>query len=122
MKAFYLIAITASLVVHATCARAAGDAARGARVFQACAACHSTAPGEHMTGPSLADVWNRKAGTVRGFERYSEALKRSNVIWSDTSLEEWLARPPKVIPRSGLILPRLRAQHARQYVAACLLA
>src|SRR5258706_11710099 len=117
MKAFYLIAITASLVVHAACARAAGDAARGARVFQACAACHSTVPGEHMTGPSLADVWNRKAGTVRGFERYSDALKRSNVIWSDASLEEWLPSPQKFIPGSGMPLPPLREKPARQEVA-----
>jgi Cytochrome c2 len=31
----------------------AGDATRGAAVFQACAACHSTAIGAHLTGPSL---------------------------------------------------------------------
>ena len=122
MKALYLVAITASLVVQATCARAAGDAARGARVFQACAACHSIQPGEHMTGPSLADVWNRKAGTVRGFERYSEALKRSNVFWSDASLEQWLANPEKFIPGSGMTFPGLRDKQARQDVAAFLLA
>src|SRR5258706_4311142 len=118
MKAFYLIAITASLVVHAACARAAGDAARGARVFQACAACHSTVPGEHMTGPSLADVWNRKAGTVRGFERYSDALKRSNVIWSDASLEEWLASPEKINSGSGMTIPPLLQKPTSHGVSA----
>ncbi|TMG71276.1 MAG: c-type cytochrome, partial [Betaproteobacteria bacterium] len=120
IKALYLISITASLVIQATSAQAAGDAARGARVFQACAACHSVKPGEHMTGPSLADVWNRKAGTVRGFERYSEALKRSNVIWSDASLEQWLASPEKFIPGSGMTFPGLREKQARQDVAAFL--
>lgn len=29
----------------------AGDTARGAQVFRACAACHSLDPGAHMTGP-----------------------------------------------------------------------
>jgi len=120
MKALYLIAITASLVITATCAQAAGDAARGARVFQACVACHSIKPGEHMTGPSLADVWNQKAATVRGFERYSEALKRSNVIWNDASLELWLASPEKFIPGSGMTFPGLREKQARQDVAAFL--
>jgi cytochrome c len=120
MKAPYLIAITASLVIPATCAQAAGDAARGARVFQACAACHSIQPGEHMTGPSLADVWNRKAGAVRGFERYSEALERSNVVWNDSSLDQWLASPDKFIPGSGMTFPGLREKQARQDVAAFL--
>lgn len=120
MRALYPIAITASLVIQATGAQAAGDAARGARVFQACAACHSIKPGEHMTGPSLADVWNRKAGTVRGFERYSEALKRSNVVWNDASLEQWLASPEKFIPGSGMTFPGLREKEARQDVGAFL--
>ncbi len=120
MKAFYLTAIIASFVFETACAQAAGDAARGARVFQACAACHSIKPGEHMTGPSLADIWNQKAATVRGFERYSEALKRSNVIWNDASLEQWLASPEKFIPGSGMTFPGLREKQARQDVAAFL--
>ena len=120
MKVLYLIAISASLVIMATCAQAAGDAARGARVFQACVACHSVQPGEHMTGPSLADVWNQKAATVRGFERYSEALKRSNVVWNDASLEHWLASPEKFIPGSSMTFPGLREKQARQDVAAFL--
>lgn len=37
-------------------ASAEGDALRGARVFNACASCHSIQPEEHMTGPSLAGV------------------------------------------------------------------
>ncbi len=122
MKAFYLVAITTLLVFETPCAQAAGDAARGARVFQACAACHSIKPGEHMTGPSLADVWNQKAATVRGFERYSEALKRSNVIWNDASLEQWLASPEKFIPGSGMTFPGLREKQGRQDVAAFLYA
>ncbi len=120
MKALYLIAMTATFVIKTACAQAAGDAARGARVFQACAACHSVQPGEHMTGPSLADVWNQKAGTVRGFERYSEALKRSNVIWNDASLEHWLASPEKFIPGSSMTFPGLREKQARQDVTAFL--
>ena len=40
-----------------------GNAARGQRVFQNCVPCHSLEPGKNMTGPSLADIWNRKAGT-----------------------------------------------------------
>src|SRR2546425_13308128 len=64
-------------------AAAAGDPKRGSRVFQACIACHSVKPGEHMTGPSLAGIWNRKAGTAEGFLRYSDALKRVDIVLNE---------------------------------------
>ena len=53
---------------------AAGDAEKGAAVFRACAACHSLKPDRNMTGPSLAGFWERKAGALASFERYSPAL------------------------------------------------
>jgi cytochrome c len=36
-----------------------------------------------MTGPSLADLWNRPAGSLQSFDRYSQALKSSGIIWGD---------------------------------------
>ena len=68
------------LLLGATAAGAA-DVQEGAKAFGACAACHSLQPGRHMTGPSLADLWDRKAGTAAGFPRYSEALKSSGVAF-----------------------------------------
>lgn len=95
-------------------ARAAGDPARGAQVFRACAACHSVEPGQHLTGPSLATVFGRKAGTVEGFHRYSKALKGSGVIWNENSLDAWLRNPAGLIPDNlmtfrGIPDPRARA-------------
>ncbi len=75
-----------------------GDATRGQRDFQACAPCHSLEPDRNMTGPSLADLWNRKAGTLRSFSRYSQALKSSGITWDDTTLNEWLRDPQHLIP------------------------
>ncbi|WP_347338630.1 c-type cytochrome [Bradyrhizobium zhanjiangense] len=59
------------------------DATRGQHVFTACAACHSLEPNRNMTGPSLAELWNRKAGALASFPRYSSALKSSGVLWND---------------------------------------
>ena len=75
-------AALAALCVPAV-APAAGDAARGAEVFRACAACHSFVAGEHRTGPSLAAVYGRRVGTAEGFQRYSEALRQSAVVWNE---------------------------------------
>lgn len=68
-------------------AHGAGEAARGATLFRACMACHSTAPGVHLTGPSLANIWGHDAGTVAGFSRYSDAMKRAKVVWNETTLD-----------------------------------
>jgi cytochrome c len=75
-----------------------GNASRGERDFRACAPCHSLEPDRNMTGPSLADLWGRKAGSVPSFERYSDALKSSGIIWDDHSLDGWLADPSRMVP------------------------
>lgn len=75
-----------------------GDAARGERDFRACTPCHSLESDRDMTGPSLAGLWGRKAGSLPSFERYSDALKSSGIIWDDRSLDGWLAGPEAMVP------------------------
>ena len=53
----------------------AADIANGERLFRACSGCHSLEPGRHLTGPSLAGAFGRRAGTAEGFRRYSDALR-----------------------------------------------
>jgi cytochrome c len=91
-----------------------GDAGRGARLYGACAACHSLEPDRNMTGPSLAGVWGRKAGSVESFDRYSPALKAVNVVWSESTLDQWLKSPAQFIPNNhmtfaGIPNPQQRA-------------
>ena len=93
--------------------RAEGDPRRGAQVFQACAACHSLEPGQHLTGPSLASAFGRTAGTVEGFQRYSGALKKSGVVWTEKKLDAWLRDPAALIPGNTMTfrgLPNARAR------------
>ena len=66
---------------------AEGDAGRGQRLFQSCAACHSLESNKNMTGPALSGVWERKAGTLQSFSRYSDALKSSGVVWNEQTLD-----------------------------------
>src|SRR5205823_8812915 len=75
-----------------------GDAARGQRNFRMCAPCHSLEPDRNMTGPTLAGLWDRKAGSLPSFERYSDALKSSGIIWDDGSLDGWLTDPDRMVP------------------------
>lgn len=89
----------------AAASAAAGDPARGATLFRQCAACHSVEPGVHLTGPSLASIWGRRAGTVDGFGRYSTALKRAAITWDAATLDRWLERPEKVVPDNTMTFP-----------------
>lgn len=101
-------------------ASGAGDPKRGAQVFQACMACHSVKPGEHMTGPSLAHIWNRKAGTVEEFLRYSDAMKDAKLVWNENTLDRWLANPEQFVAGNNMTFPGLRESKDRQDVIAYL--
>jgi cytochrome c len=90
------------------------DAARGKLVFRTCAACHSLESNRNMTGPSLAGIWNRKAGTLESFDRYSPAMKSANIEWNDKTLDEWIGNPQHLIPGNqmtfaGIKDPKQRA-------------
>jgi cytochrome c len=108
------------LLLIAVQALAAGDPKHGAQIFRQCMACHSAEEGEHMTGPSLAHIWGRKAGTVEGFQRYSDALKHANVSWNEATLDKWLADPERFIPGTTMTFAGLEQPRDRQDVAAYL--
>jgi len=73
------------------------NAQRGQKLFEECAACHSTERGVNGVGPSLAGALGRKAGENPEF-RYSAALRRSGITWSAEKLNEFIADPQKTIP------------------------
>lgn len=113
-------AVLAVLMLSAPAVPAAGDAAQGARLFQNCAACHSALPGEHLTGPSLAGIWQRRAGTAENYPRYSEALKRSGVVWNEATLDAWLRNPAAFAPGNYMRIPGIEERKARADLVAYL--
>ena len=62
-----LICMLAALIASPA-ALAAGDPVEGTKAFRQCAACHSLQPDDNMTGPKVAGVWGRKAGSLASFE------------------------------------------------------
>jgi cytochrome c len=99
---------------------AAGDPEAGAQVFQACAACHALEPGVHRTGPSLAGVFGRKAGTAEGFHRYSDALKSADLVWREDTLSGFLADPQAFLPGNRMTFSGIPGAEARADVIAYL--
>ena len=98
----------------------AGDATRGAAVFRNCAACHSLDPDRHLTGPSLAGVVGRKAGTAAGFGRYSAALADSGIDWSEKTLDRWLVAPAQMVPGTSMRIRGIVDSAIRQDLIAFL--
>src|SRR5438094_3864573 len=104
----HLLILLALMFVPSGAGAQSGDAARGQRVFGACAACHSLEPNRNMSGPSLADLWNRKAGGLESFHRYSPALKSSGIEWNDKTLDEWIEDPQHVVPGNTMTFQGLK--------------
>ncbi len=84
-------------------ARADGDAANGAKIFQQCAACHSPQKGVNMFGPSLYGVIGRPAGSIAGYD-YSPAMQdaaRKGLTWSAANIAAYLENPHKYLEDFG---------------------
>lgn len=88
----------AALVLHAPWA-AAGDVMAGQSIFQArCASCHQVGPAARPAfGPPLNGILGKAAASHPGYA-YSDALKRSGIVWSDTSLAAFVKNPGKLVP------------------------
>jgi cytochrome c len=111
-----IVLLIQSLAAHAD----EGDPARGARVFRACAACHSLAADRNMTGPSLSGIWGRKAGAVSSFSRYSDAMKTSDVVWNEKNLDAYLKNPAAFLPGNHMTFPGIPDDKARADIIAFL--
>lgn len=116
----FLTMIAVLILATTSDGRAAGDPEAGARVFRTCAACHTLEPGVHRTGPSLAGVFGRKAGTAEGFHRYSEALKSADLVWREDTLSGFLADPQSFLPGNRMTFSGIPDAQARADVIAYL--
>jgi cytochrome c len=110
----------ALLALAAQASAAEGNPAQGQRVFGTCAACHSLQPDQNMTGPSLAGVWNRKAGSLASFSRYSPALKSASIVWNDKTLDEWIIDPQHVVPGNQMTFAGIKDARQRANLLAYL--
>lgn len=77
-----------------------GNTSRGAEIYEAkCGACHSL--DANRIGPKHRGVFGRKAGSVPDFH-YSDALKKSGIVWNAKTLDTWLQSPIKMVPGTAM--------------------
>ena len=90
---FVALAIAATVMLTHDQAFAAGDVAKGAKVFNKCKACHAAEKdAKHKVGPTLFGIYGRKAGTIEGFNRY-KGLVGADWTWDEALLKEYLHDP-----------------------------
>jgi cytochrome c len=92
----------------------------GQQAFRACAACHSLEPDRNMTGPSLANLWGRRAGGLASFPRYSSALQSSGIVWNDATLNEWIKDPQHLVPGNDMTFQGIKDGKERADLVAFL--
>jgi cytochrome c len=86
--------VTGAALVVSTAAFAA-NSEHGKLLFQACVACHTDRP--DAIGPSLKGIVGRKAAVLEDY-RYSNPMKRANIVWDDANLRAYIADPQAKVP------------------------
>lgn len=93
--------------------------AAGQEIFKKCGACHSADGSKNTFGPSLVGVINRKAASLPRFA-YSDALKKSGLIWTEANLRRWIAGNDILVPGTRMRHVQITDMAEQNYLLAYL--
>jgi len=115
------VAVTAGIFVYVAAAITLSNAGRaqtsgiGKELFEKrCGGCHAL--DRDKEGPRLHGVYGRAAGSMDSFQ-YSDALKKSKVVWTDVTLERWLTNTEELVPDNDMTFRVERADERREIIA-----
>ena len=96
LAAFAVLVVGSALPV----ARSAQATGSGKELFEKrCGGCHAL--DRNKVGPRLRGIYGRVAGSVDTFQ-YSDALKKSKITWTETTLDKWLTDTEKLVPDNDM--------------------
>ena len=85
----------------------------GKRLFKRyCATCHYTEPNKDLFGPSLWNIVDKKAASVKGFP-YSKGLKTSELTWDKVTLDKYLTSPNRLVKGTQMVFPGVKKKSER---------
>jgi cytochrome c len=107
-----------TLLVAAACLRLLSQpqsAPAGKELWERrCGGCHAL--DRDKEGPRLGGGYGRRAGTVRSFS-YSDASKKSNIVWDGGTLDQWLTDPEQLVPGNDMAFRLEKADDRQQIIA-----
>lgn len=104
------IGLTALVLATLTCVGVASaqDVAAGEQSFKKCMPCHSIDEGaKNKVGPELNGLDGRHSGSAPGYS-YSEANKKSGIVWAKDTFEKYINDPRAMIPGTKMIFPGIK--------------
>jgi len=108
MKGLWMAAAVASLAL--TQGAWAQDTKVGEQVFRKCTPCHRIGPGaKNLVGPELNGLDGRHTGSVAGYT-YSDANKKSGIIWNEETFEKYIKDPRGVIPGTKMFFAGIKKE------------
>jgi len=111
LAGFVLLVAGSSLSVSAG-AQAQAD---GKALFERrCGGCHAL--DRDKEGPRLGRVYGRTAGSLDSFQ-YSDALKSSNIKWTEDALDKWLTDTEKLVPNNDMAFHVENADERSEIIA-----
>lgn len=74
----------------------------GRTAFVPCASCHQVGRSARAAfGPQLNALFGRRAGSTTDY-RYSAAMKRSSIVWTEQTLAAYIRDPQAVVPGTSM--------------------
>ncbi len=108
-------------ILMAASPASAGDAENGRQLYVKCERCHSLDPnGPQEDGPHLYGIFGREAGTLESYTGYSEAMKASDVVWTEETLDEYIKKPKAFIKGTNMRFRKMGKEQDRQDLIAFL--
>ena len=96
----WAVVVLCALTTFSAPALADREAGRDAFYLAGCIVCHSIEC--NRTGPKLGGVMGRRAGSVSDYSKYSDAMKSSNLVWTEETLDAFLANPAAMVPGNDM--------------------
>jgi cytochrome c len=83
----------------------AQDVEKGAIVFKKCALCHNVGP----NATNKVCLNGRRSGSVPDFN-YSDANKKSDIVWNEETFKEYIEDPSAKIPGTKKIFAGIKSE------------
>jgi|FEC22Drversion2_1045045.scaffolds.fasta_scaffold00566_6 cytochrome c len=94
------------------------DLAAAERQFvSSCGVCHVVDPdAPARQGPPLAGILGRAAGSRAGYA-YSDALKRSGIVWTEETLDRWIENAQAYVPGTTMMYRQAKPERRQLIIA-----